>query len=507
MKKQYYIPRRAGEKIRVAIMFQVASYWASIESFYRECVAADDISVRIYYVDDLAVEKVQMEGTTTFLEENYLPYEVYSEEKLEQFHPHVALYQPPYDVLYRNPPALSVHLKVKGIRIMYIPYGIELADTEDARLAHFHTYVVRNSWRIYTFSETMLEDYRKYCPNRHAVRATGSPKFDGIYKNRLQMDEGIKRKAAGRRIVVWKIHFPKRIYDGIRQLQVTPDLSEYISFAKMLAGFEDLFFVVMPHPLFFSETLPQILAQEAGQLFRYLEAVPNVVMDLSPDYRCSLYHADAIIADRSALMVEAGLCGVPVLYMENRDYREPLTAAVRCIADTYVHGVTAADMAAFLEKFRKGALQDCVDRQRAAVRESVPFLDGLCGRRILEDVRQGIQEEGDYRIRVVFFGAGSVCAHYIKELGICNHAGYEMLGISDNDPDKWGETYAGMRIIPPERLKALDFDYLVITTEQYHMPIKQKLVYELFLDEEKILRLDVFSEMYVRGECSDYQKL
>lgn len=315
------------------------------------------------------------------------------------------------------------------------------------------------------------------------------------------------RQAAGRRIVVWKMHFPKLIYDGIRQLQVTPYLSEYIRFAGRMAVFADLFFVVMPHPLFFSETLPHAVAEEARQLFGLLEAVPNAVMDLSPDYRCSLYNADAIIVDRSALMLEAGLCGAPVLYMRNQDYEEPLTRAVKCVADTYVQGNTAEDMAAFLEKFRRGALQERVGEQGAAIRTAIPFLDGLCGKRILDDMKDSIISECDRSIRVIFFGAGSVCAHYIDELGIRDNPAYELLGISDNSPDKWGQPYAGMQIMPPDALRLLDFDFLVITTEQYHMPIKQKLVYELFLAEEKIVRLDVFSEMYIKGICDDCQKL
>lgn len=500
MSKLRYIPCKIGEKIRIAIMFQVASYWPSIESFYQECMVDDDVDIRIFFVDDLSVEKVQMRDTVPFLEKNQLPFEVYSEKKVEQYQPHVALYQPPYDVLYRNPTALSIHLLRKGIRIVYIPYGIELADTEDARLAHFHTYVVRNSWRIYTFSKLMWEDYQTYCPNRHAVRATGSPKFDSIYNKNINLDQNIMEQAAGRKIVVWKMHFPKLIYDGLKQLQVTPYLSEYIYFADRIVEFEDLFFVVMPHPLFFSETLPHTMAEEAKQLFELLEAVSNAVIDLSSDYRHSLYNADAIIVDRSALMVEAGLCKVPVLYMKNKDYEEPLTRAVKHIADTYTQGSTAEDIISFLRKFQSDLLQDGIEKQSAAIEEAIPFMDGLCGRRILEDIKAGIHKESKHRIRVIFFGAGSVCLHYIKKLGIYNNPDYEVMGVSDNNPDKWGKEYAGVKIIPPEKLKKLDFDYLVITTEQYHMPIKQKLVYELFLDEDKILRLDVFSEMYVRGQ-------
>lgn len=496
MKKQTYIPYVEHEKIRVAVMFQVASYWPSIESFYEACRMDDAVDIRIYYVDDLAVEKAQMEHSEAFLRERRLPYEIYSEDRIDAFLPHVALYQPPHDVLYRNPPALSIHLKRKGIRILYIPYGIEIADTADARLAHFYTYVVRNSWRIYTFSKIMQEDYQMYCPNRHAVRATGSPKFDAVCGGDFQRSEEVSKKADGRKVIVWKMHFPKLIYEGIRQLQVTPYLSEYIRFAEQLQQYQDLLFVILPHPIFFSGVMPQQFARDVNRLFETLKRQENAVLDRSDDYRNSLYTADAIMVDRSALMVEAGLCDVPVLYMRNQDYEEPLTNAVKSLVDSYEQGTSAEDMASFVERFRSNATGDFRTKRAAVLEASMPFLDGACGKRILADMKEGIQNETDGRMRVVFFGAGIVCEHYIRELGILQNPDYLVLGLSDNNPKKWGTMHAGMRIMPPEQLKELAFDLLVITTEQNHVPIKQKLVYELCLDDEKIWRLDVFCEHY-----------
>lgn len=496
MIKQKYISYEKSQKIRIAILFQVASYWPSIESFYLQCVNDDEVEVRVFYVDDLSVEKVQMKDTIPFLQKNQIAYENYSEDAIDSYNPHAALYQPPYDALYRNPSALSIHLMRKGIRIFYIPYGIEIADTEDAHLAHFHTYVIKNCWRIYTFSKKMLEDYQRYCPNRHAVRAVGSPKFDSIFKGNILPNSEICQRAGTRKIVVWKMHFPKLIYEGIKQLQVTPELSEYIQFADHIEAYTELYFVVMPHPLFFSETIPEKLACRARELFEVLRTKSNVMIDLSPDYRNSLYNAEAIIVDRSALMVEAGLCGVPVLYMYNREYDEPLTDAVKCLVDTYVQGNTAADMQKFIMDFIEGNLQDQTDKQNAVIKAELPFMDGLCGKRILDDVKHGIKQQSNHQVRVVFFGAGAVCAHYLERMKILTNNEYEVLGIADNNSSKWNTSFAGTQIISPDKLKIIDFDVLVITSEQYHMPIKQKLVYELFIDEDKIMRLDVFSEIY-----------
>ena len=58
--KPSYLPCGADEKIRIAIIYQVASYWPTIESFYREGMADEEVEMRIFFVDDPSVESVQI---------------------------------------------------------------------------------------------------------------------------------------------------------------------------------------------------------------------------------------------------------------------------------------------------------------------------------------------------------------------------------------------------------------------------------------------------------------
>ncbi len=499
--KPSYLPCGADEKIRIAIIYQVASYWPTIESFYREGMADEEVEMRIFFVDDPSVESVQSEGADLFLEENHIPYSGFSEEAIRAFRPHAALYQPPYDVAYRNPSALSLHLRKMGIRIVYIPYGIEIADTQDARYNHFFTYVIKNAWRIYTFSEIMKRDYDRYCPSRHSVRALGIPKLDWVCGEDLHAGDcrlfpGYSQERR-RRIVVWKMHFPKLIYEGLTRRQVTPDLKEYWKFSQVIDEYQDLLFVVLPHPMFFTHTIQKELAEEAKRLMASLAERSNVWINRDADYREALRHAEAVIVDRSALMVEAGLLEVPVLYMKNSGYEESLTKAVKPLAESFAQGTTAKDMKVFIEDFRNRRLSSLTDRIKRAREQVVPYNDGKCGRRILEDMKAGVREEEDQRVKVIFFGAGFICEHYIKRLRIRENPDFLVICLSDNDPEKWGTERSGLRVIPPAELCGREFDLLVVTTEQYYMPVKKQLVYELFLAEEKILRLDVFSEMYI----------
>lgn len=489
-----YIPYSEKEKIRIVFMVQVASFWPSIESFYRECKEDDSFDVKIFFIDESSVEKVQMEKTKEFLLKKKLPFEIYSEEKMIEFYPHIAVYQPPYDVSYRNPSALSLHMKKMGVRIIYVPYGIEISDTEDARLAHFDTFVVRNSWRIYTISQMMKDEYMKYCSNRHAVRVTGLPKFDSFQEKLLPLNSAVSKVAAGRRIVLWKMHFPKLIYDNKRKLQVTPYLEEYEQFEERISKYEEkLFFIVMPHPMFYSETISMELGKQARGLIKKLETHPNVYVDRDPDYRNSLRNAEAIIIDRSAIMVEAAMCKVPILYMSNPDYQEPLTLPIKKLIDTYEQGQSSNDICNFLDDFVAGKM--VVKKQQKRVTEEViPYIYGDCGMRIKEDILKSMKE-GEYpKIRLVLFGTGQVCTHYIKELKLMQDTRFEIVAFSDNSKEKWGQQINGVEVVEPRRLQEIEFDMVVITTEQYHMQIKKQLVYDLFLGDEKIVRLDYFCE-------------
>lgn len=268
-------------------------------------------------------------------------------------------------------------------------------------------------------------------------------------------------------------------------------------FAKRLEYYEDLFFVVMPHPLFFSRTIDQGLASEAQELLKILGTKENVWINRKDDYRGVLYHSDAIIVDRSALMVEAGLCGVPVLYMKNGDYEEPLTKGVDFLVSSYEHGITAEDMENFVCRFHTGILTDVAQRIADRQKEVIPYVDGKCGERILEDIKEGARKPEEKAVKIAFFGASLICEHYIERLNILNNPAFQVVGLYDNASAKWGTIHAGLKVLAPEQLKEEEFDVLVVMSEQFYMPIKKKLVYELFLDEEKIWRLDEFAERYM----------
>lgn len=389
--RQNLIPYYRDEKVRIVFLFQVASFWPSWESFYEACAADERMDVQFVFLDETATEDVQMQSAEAFLKEKNLDYVLFQDFDLEGFRPHIMVIQTPYDNWHRKPAHWSVRFSGEGIRLVYIPYGIEISDTEDSHYLHFNTSVIENCWRIYTFSDRMKKDYQKYAHNGSAVRALGLPKFDRLYDKKLPAaDAEIERKRNGRKVVLWKLHFPKAIVENGRQVTVTPELPIYIEFARHIKEFSDFFFIFMPHPRFLSKKMEAGLEEKVRKLFEIVEEQDNVYIDMRDDYREALIHADYIIIDRSAVMVEAGALDVPVLYMSNADYYEPVTEAIKPLIDSYYQGNSAGDMTAFLERCRSG-WDPGREARRYAFKQCIPYFDGKCGERIKEDIIRDLE--------------------------------------------------------------------------------------------------------------------
>lgn len=382
-----------NEKVRIVFLFQIASFWPSWETFWEACESDTRFDARMVFLNQTVKEKYQMRTAQEFLLKKGFHYTLYEDFNFEEFAPHVVVYQSPYDKGHRKYETQTESMIQKGVRVVYIPYGIEIADTEDARKAHFEQAVIKNSWRVYTFSEVMLEDYRKYCTNRDAIRAIGHPRFDTYFhKERYKLPDDVIRRIRNRKVILWKVHFPKLIPVGKEKVQVSPDLSVYLAFTDYVRKNDDLFFVFLPHPRFLGENGSVDNMNMANQIVNRLQEMENVYVDWEDDYRSALCNAEAIIVDRSAVMIEAGACDVPVLYMYNQEYDEPLTAAVKPLIDSYYKGTALSDMESFVEMVKAGK-DPGRERRNQAFHACVPHFDGRCGERIKDSILQELTDE------------------------------------------------------------------------------------------------------------------
>lgn len=387
--KKGFIPYYTGSKIRVLFVFQVASFWPAQERVYLSLLNDDRFDVKLVCYDDGFDKSIKTESARQYLLDckyNFIPWEEFS---IDDFNPHVVFLQTAYDT-NRKPPYTSAALKLKGRRVVYIPYGIEIADTMHAREDHFRLPIIENAWRIYTISEKMRQEYLLHAQTSVTVRALGLPRFDALFnKVKFLPNENILKLANGRKIVLWKVHFPKMIKHFGKQILVTPDIQYYLAFADMISQMKDIFFIFMPHPRFKEFNDNAMVKLQTQMLMKTLSEKDNVYIDGADDYRTSLFMADAIIVDRSAVMIEAATVGVPVLYMYNNDYDEPMTAAVEPLVKSYYQGTNVEDMMQFIELVRENK-DPKKEERKIAFEKCVPFYDGLCSKRITDDIASGV---------------------------------------------------------------------------------------------------------------------
>lgn len=386
-----YIPYYPGQKIRVVFLFQVAAFWPSLESLYYAMKNDARYDVKLVCYDEPIDDTIKTDTARDYLIKNnynFIPWEKFD---IEDFSPHIVFVQTPYDSNRRYIYKKS-SLTEKGYRVVHISYGIEIGNTRHSRRDNFIR-SSQNSWKIYTLSPTMKDYYLQYTKASSSVCAVGLPRFDALYhKERFPQHDEVVKLANGRKVVLWKVHFPKVIPNNGKQILVTPDIGEYVKFAENIEQFDDLFFVFMPHPRFVEFNDDETVRRQTIRLMRVLGGKQNVFIDTADDYRPSLLNADAIIGDRSTVMIEAAVVGVPVMYISNAQYCEKMTDALQPIIDSYYQGTRYEDMVAFIEQFRRG--EDPKKEQReAALKLCVPYFDGKCGQRIADDIAASLEKE------------------------------------------------------------------------------------------------------------------
>lgn len=95
--------------------------------------------------------------------------------------------------------------------------------------------------------------------------------------------------------------------------------------------------------------------------------------------------------------------------------------------------------------------------------------------------------------RVIFFGAGTYAQNRWKQLLKQPFFTDQYIAFSDNNSELWGQTFQDLKIIPPLDLKGDMADIFVITSS-YDKEIKQQLVHEIGVAEDKVYLYDEYKK-------------
>ncbi len=387
--KRHYVK---DEKIDIVFIFQSASFWPSWESVWNACEEDNRFNPIMLVSDDEFKEKTQFRTAKKFLKEKNIPFKHISEVNLSDIRPHIVVLHTPYDG-HRPKYLFGGRLSSQGYRVAYITYGIEISDIEKARNDHFNGGVTANAWRVYTFSKDMIPDYKLFSPTGgDMVRSFGHPKFDYLNKKHFpELPDIINDKANGRKIVLWKVHFPKEV-DG---KMITPSLEMYEELLNNISKYKNLFFIFMPHPKFY-EQLSKF--KDVRNFQNTIKRLENMFEFSEDDYRAVLVNSDYYIIDRSALMVEAGVTNKPILYVSAKS-SEAMTAPIKKIVDSYYQACTFKEIKTFLDDIVTGDTDPFRDDRIDVYKSVIPTIDGKSGYRIKEDMINTLKKEVSHSIK------------------------------------------------------------------------------------------------------------
>ena len=384
-----------GQKVKIHFLVQRESLWPSWQSFWIACAADPRVEAKMIVCpegygegDDASFDCSRKIDFLTGFGIQALSVEAYD---ITAESPHVMVLQNPYDFATRPAWLRADSLKARGIRVVYISYGLESdkAKEDGGNLDRMHyglnTHV--HAWRIFTCSEHVKAGYARLCPvgDKH-VRVLGHPKFDGLYDlSKFRLPEATVAKIGGRRVVVWQLHFPVNYIGGGVAGWHTLSFGRNVEILNYLQGQDDIFLLLTHHPLFKARSVLKGAATE-GEIDRFLAQASggrNSALFDGPDYRCALAVGDAFISEISSLLIEMIATQAPVLHLQ--DIPVLFNQFGGGITSAYYHGTGVDDVRGFVEMLRRGEDPKATER-RKALKQYVPFFDGKAGERIKEHI-------------------------------------------------------------------------------------------------------------------------
>jgi len=371
--------------IRIDFLFQMPEVWSSWETIWESCVSDERIKCRLILLPFLHGSAPDVGRARRFLAQKGYPFTDLSAYDLDRDPPDIVFVQNPYDSTRPEEFNTSALLE-RGIKIVYVPYGLDVGGGEENIRWQYDLDTQRKAWRIFVRSEIHRRMYAEHCQsgNEHVI-VSGHPKMDRIVAQRMQRLDGPVAAERDGRVVLWCPHFSVggkgwSTYDKL----VDPILSYFKAHPNMTL-------IVRPHPLFFPTLRAQGLLDEGGEAaLRQRLSEGNIRLDEAESYIPSFDASDALMADAGSFLLEYLPTGKPILYLEN-PYGPGLNETGSFVSNYYQardkEGVTI-----FLDMVSKGH-DPKRDKRIALLKEQFFRLDGGVGRSIKDHVVEAYMAE------------------------------------------------------------------------------------------------------------------
>ncbi|MEG0181008.1 MAG: CDP-glycerol glycerophosphotransferase family protein [Peptostreptococcaceae bacterium] len=391
------IQAKADKKLEIVFMPYNAFMWNSLESIWK--AASEDENCNCYVVPIpyyKLISKANGETEAVFNYEGnllpeYVPVIDYKEFDLETLKPNVIYIHNQYDE-HNNATRVdskyfSYNLKKYTDMLVYVTYGI-LGTYPISFYLDFYSFIASREFdKVVVQSPSFQVIAEASGIDKDKILPLGSPKFDSMV-NSLKTQEISKEynsKFKNKTVFLWTTNIMK-VINGRHEV-----IDEIEAVFEIVKNNPNYGLIYRPHPLelsYIESKAPECFARYV-ELLNSANFTQNIIIDNNPSYYEAFKVSDALITDRSSVLIEYMVTGKPVLIYDIDLKKEYYNENVFDIFANYIVGENNMTVEKFIDM-----VVDKNDNQKQRRLEALECVitnrDGSCGNKLHYTIKKDI---------------------------------------------------------------------------------------------------------------------
>lgn len=383
------IKSNSKRKLNVVFMPYNATMWNSLESIWKQSKNDENCICHVvpipYYK---LIENIDGKTECVFNYEGdklpeYVPITKYKDFNLEKIKPDIIYIHNQYDDCNNatrvDSNYFSYNLKKHTDMLVYVTYGI-LGTYPIGFYNNFYSFIATRNFDKVIVQSPAFEYIAEFNGvDKNKILALGSPKFDAVVEslNNRNINQKFDYKLKNKTVFLWTTNLMK-IINGRHKV-----LDEIESLFNLIENSSEYGLIYRPHPLeleYVKSKAPECF-ERYNQMLKSIESKHSIVLDNTSSYYDAFNLSDALITDRSSVLIEYIKTGKPVLIYDIDMKKEYYNPIVFDIFANYIVGEDGMNIEKFINLVRsKKDIRR--DERLNALKNVIVNADGSCGEKI-----------------------------------------------------------------------------------------------------------------------------
>lgn len=391
------IHEQNDEKIDIVFLPYNAAMWNSLESIWK---AASKDPMCNCYVMPIPYYKIKMledgseEGIFCYEGDKfpeYVPVINYKKLDLQELKPDIIYVHNQYDnyntATQVDSKYFSSSLKKCTNMLVYVPYAI-LGTYPISFYNDFYSFIqTRGFDRVVVQAPVFQMIAEKSGIDSNKILTLGSPKMDGLITSieTQEVSRELEDKFKNRTVFLWTTNLMKIVNSKDKALD---EIEEVFNIIKKHSKCGLIF---RPHPLervYVQSMVPECFIRYE-EILNSVEGIENIMIDYSSNYYEVFTISDALITDRSSVLIEYMATGKPVLIYDIELEKEYYSEDVFDIFANDIVGQNNMTVEYFINKVVNKE-DNNKQRRLDALNTVITNRDGSCGEKVHKRIKEDI---------------------------------------------------------------------------------------------------------------------